>query len=270
MVNINVKKFSRSKTIDESQPIEEQHQQQLTTTTTTTPEDNDFLNDLNKSNYEQEIENQKQEEINKKIMKEQEKENIKIQKEREKENIKIMKEAEKKNKKIAKETISNDDELFSEEGTQILGKEKHILLKKVKQYKNLFPDQLKTFKIKPNANEEQLKNYLDEMDIIVSINSVDDFLLDSIIQSIKVIEGASSHTQNYNIVGLADILKSNPQFINLCKQLFIKYGSYSKIEPEYQMLFLVVTTAYVVRNKNKEKKNIEAFLNEPIIQTPPI
>ena len=156
MVNINVKKFSRSKTIDESQPIEEQHQQQLTTTTTT-PEDNDFLNDLNKSNYEQEIENQKQEEINKKIMKEQEKENIKIQKEREKENIKIMKEAEKKNKKIAKETISNDDELFSEEGTQILGKEKHILLKKVKQYKNLFPDQLKTFKIKPNANEEQLK-----------------------------------------------------------------------------------------------------------------
>ena len=38
-----------------------------------------------------------------------------------KENIKVIKEIEKKNKKIAKETISNDDELFSEEGTQLLG-----------------------------------------------------------------------------------------------------------------------------------------------------
>jgi hypothetical protein len=261
MVNINVKKFSRSKNIDQQEelPINEPIQ-----------EDSNFLNDLNKSNYEEEVERQKQEETQKKLEKEPEKENIKIQKQQEKENIKLMKEIEKKNKKIAKETISNDDELFSEEGTQLLGKEKHILLKKVKQYKQLFPDQLNKFKIKPNANEEQLKNYLEEMDIIVQINSVDDFLLDSIIQSLKVIEQATAHTQNYNIVGLADLLKTNPQFISLCKQLFIKYGSYSKIAPEYQMLFLVATSAYVIRNKNKEKKNIEAFLNEPITQNPPI
>ena len=264
MVNINVKKFSRSKTIESSNDLIEE--QQLTTT----PEDNNFLDDLHKTNYEQEIENKKQEEINIKRQKEQEKENIKRQKEQEKENIKIMKEVQKKNKIITKEIISNDDELFSEEGTQLLGKEKHILLKKVRQYKQLFPDQLNKFKIKPNANEEQLKNYLEEMDIIVQINSVDDFLLDSIIQTIKVIEQTTANTQNYNISGLADILKGNPQFISLCKQLFIKYGSYSKIAPEYQLTFLVVTTAYVIRNKNKEKKNIEAFLNEPITQTPPI
>ena len=259
MVNINVKKFSRSKNDD-----------LITEPDDNLTQDDNFLDDLHKANYEEEVERQKQEEINVKLQKEREKENIKIQKQQEKENIKVIKEIEKKNKKIAKETISNDDELFSEEGTQLLGKEKHILLKKVRQYKQLFPDQLKTFKIKPNANEQQLKSYLEEMDIIVQINSVDDFLLDSIIQSIKVIEQTTSHTKNYNIVGLADLLKGNPQFISLCKQLFIKYGSYSKIAPEYQLTFLVVTTAYVIRNKNKEKKNIEAFLNEPITQTPPI
>ena len=37
------------------------------------------------------------------------------------------------------------------------------------------------------------------MDIITSISNVDDFLMDSINQSIKVIEGISSRTKDYNM-----------------------------------------------------------------------
>ena len=61
---------------------------------------------------------------------------------------------------------------------------KHILLKKVKQYKNLFPEELKKFKIKPNPSEQELQNYLSEMEILVELDSVDEFIMDGVIQSL--------------------------------------------------------------------------------------
>ena len=60
------------------------------------------------------------------------------------------------------------------------------------------------------------------MEVLVELNSVDDFLTVSIIQSVKVIENTTAHTENYNITGLSEILKANPQFHSLCKQLYIK------------------------------------------------
>ena len=220
------------------------------------PDPNDFLNELSADNYinpEDEI----------KINKETEKENIK----KEKELLRFQKELfkqEEKERKANKKQISTDDELYSDNPTEIMGKDKRILLTKVKQYKNLFSTELKSFKIKPNPTVADLKMYLDEMEIIVNTSNVDGFLTDSILQCIRLVEGVSSHTTKYNVSGLADMLKNNKEFNNLTKQLYIKYNCFDNIPPEYQMLLLVSTSAYICRNKNIKRNEIDKYLNEEI------
>ena len=138
---------------------------------------------------------------------------------------------------------------------------------KIKQYKTLFPDELKTFKIKPNCSIGELKAYLDEIDVIVSTSDVDQFLTDSILQCIKLIEIPTSRFKNFNITGLSDMLKSNKQFHQLCKKLYLKYGCFDNVPPEYQLVLLVATTAYVCKNKNSGRNELELYLNEPIVIT---
>ena len=103
------------------------------------------------------------------------------------------------------------------------------------------------------------------MDIIVSTNNVDEFITDSILQCIKLLEIPTSRTKNFNITGLSDMLKSNKQFHQLCKKLYLKYGCFEKIPEEYQLVVLVATTAYVCKNKNSGRNELEAYLNEPIV-----
>ena len=80
------------------------------------------------------------------------------------------------------------------------------------------------------------------------------------------IEGASVKTR-YNIEGMADMLKSNPQFHTLCKQLYIKYKVFAAIPPEFQLLMLVSTTALICKTKNDKKAEFlrNVNLNEPFI-----
>ena len=265
MPNINVKRFSKSKVIDEpeskmeSQPEQEREPIRIN-------EDNDlFLNDLHKDNYENQIKEQELKIENDKNYEKNKKEQIKLEKERDKENMKMIKEMEKQNRKQNKKVIEDDvASIFSEQGTEIQGRNKLILMKKIKQYKQLFPEELKKFKVKINASEEQSKNYLDEMDIITSISNVDEFLMDSIIQSIKVIEGISSRTKNYNISGLSEMLKSNQQFHNICKRLFVKYGAYNNMPDEWQLLFIISSSSYICRNKNLKREELSNYLNEEI------
>jgi len=126
-----------------------------------------------------------------------------------------------KSKKEKKPQFEDDNSLFSEKGTEILGQERRVLLSKIQQYKNLFPEELKKFKIKKNCSTQDLHLYLSEMEVIVNTDSVEQFLTDSIIQCIKLTEGVSSYTK-YDISGCADMLKGNKQFHTLCKQLYIK------------------------------------------------
>jgi hypothetical protein len=168
-----------------------------------------------------------------------------------------------KKEKVIKSHFEDDNSLFSEKGTEILGQEKRVLLSKIQQYKNLFPDELKRFKIKKNCSTQDLQLYLEEMEVIVNTDSVEQFLTDSIIQCIKLTEGISSYTK-YDISGCADILKSNKQFHTLCKQLYIKYKVFSNIPPEWSIIILVSTTAYMCKVKNSRKKELNIFLNEKI------
>jgi hypothetical protein len=275
-IKVNVKKFSRSKATE--QPIEEQPEPTETNNEVIPDEedfnynDSNFLDDLNKTNYNESIENEKQQEENIKLTKANLKEQEKLRKEQEKEHLRIFKEQEKLNKEQqkvnqtkTKKIIDNDtNSLFSETGHTILGKERNLLLKKVKQYKNLFPNELKKFKIKVNPTQQELKNYLEEMEILVELDSIDSFYTDSILSSIKVIEGTTKNFKNYDISGLSDMLKENKNFHSLSKQLYIKYGCYNNIGPEYQMMFLIATSTFIIKNKNIKKKELENFLNEEI------
>jgi hypothetical protein len=98
------------------------------------------------------------------------------------------------------------------------------------------------------------------MEVMVNCGSVQNFLNDSILQCIKIVEGVSTYTR-YDVSGMADLLKQNKQFHELCKMLYIKYKVFNNIPPEYQMIMLVATTAYICVEKNKRKASLEAYLN---------
>lgn len=210
-----------------------------------------------------------QSELQEKQNKKQQKEHERLLKQVEQERIKEAKRLEKEAKKSSlvkavKVTKEADSELFSNEGSEILGKERRMLMKKLQQYKELFKEELKGFKVKKAATVEELKAFIEECENIVSVSACDQFILDGLLSSLKMIEGISAHTKNYNISGLSDLLKANPHFHSLAKQLFLKYGLFSSTPPEYQMLFLVVTTAYICRSKNAKKEEMMSFLQQPI------
>jgi hypothetical protein len=49
--------------------------------------------------------------------------------------------------------------------------------------------------------------------------------------------------------------------------LYIKYKVFSNIPPEWSIVILVATTAYICKNKNTRKKELEIFLNAKIEKT---
>ena len=120
----------------------------------------------------------------------------------------------------------------------------------------LFKKELKGFKVKKNCTVDELKAYLAEIEVIINIDTTESFILDGIYSSLQVIEGVSALTQDWDFTGLANILKNNLQFNHLAKQLLVKYGSFSKVSPEYQCLFIVVTSAYVCKMKNSHQKKL--------------
>ena len=117
--------------------------------------------------------------------------------------------------------------------------------------------------MKKGATVQELQAYLDEASTIVETSSYDNFLTDSILQEIKLVENGSKYTR-HDISGCAEMLKANPQFNSLMKQLFVKYNVFHKIPCEFQLLLLVTTTAYICSNKNKHKAQLETYLNTPV------
>jgi hypothetical protein len=166
--------------------------------------------------------------------------------------------------KAIRSMLEDDDSLFDDVGSEIVGRDRREVISKLNQYKNLFPEELKKFKVKKNASLDELKVYLNEMECIVDTSSVENFMTDSILQCIRMVEGASSYSNRYDIRGCSDLLKSNKQFHSLCKQLYVKYKVFSKVPAEYQLLMLVSTTAYICNHKNRNKESLESYLNQPI------
>lgn len=164
---------------------------------------------------------------------------------------------------VSKKAKEPKDELFDNVGSEILGKEKRILINKINQYKALFPEELKQFKIKKGATIEDLENAVSECDAIISTGNVENFMTDSILACVHMVEGTTQRTK-YDISGLSEILRNNPQFHKLAKQLYIKYKVFADVPPETQMLLLVATSTWIALETNKKRSTVNNFLNQSV------
>lgn len=158
----------------------------------------------------------------------------------------------------------DNEELYADDATPILGKDRLQVIKKIESYKILFKDELKNFKLAKNPTIDMLEMALAEIETIIELGTIDSFITDSIIQCIKLTEGASSYTK-YNLTGLSALLKENKQFHSLLKQLYLKHQIFSEVPPEYQLLMLVTTTSILCVQKNASKNQINDRLNEPMV-----
>jgi len=291
-MNINIKRFSRSKVDKPEEPEVKRPRGRPKKNTSVEPEappspkpepepeslyeedsvseisednnqDDDFLADLNNVNFREpptKEELKEKERIQKEIEKSQQKA-AKAEKSSRLDLDSIFKRAKTaqsvpKAPKPQKSQYEDDNSLFDDKGTELLGRDKRMLLSKIQQYKSLFPDELGKFKIKKNCSAEDLKLYLTEMESIVDTSSVEQFLTDSILQCIKMTEGLSSYTK-YDITGCADLLKANKQFHTLTKQMYIKYKVFNNVPPEYSLAVLVATTAYICKTRTLRKKRLK-------------
>jgi hypothetical protein len=152
--------------------------------------------------------------------------------------------------------------------TPIKGMTKLQLERQIVQMRELFPLELANFKMKKgeDLSEDYLKKCVEEMDAIVSCSSADNFLLDSVVSCIRGVEAASSFT-SFDITGLADMLKENKQFEKLSKQLFVRYNVFGTVSPEYQMIILVSTSAWVCRTRNQSKRKVAEMIEAPASAT---
>ena len=92
----------------------------------------------------------------------------------------------KESKKRPKQTDEDADSLFGGQPTEIMGKDKILLLRKAKQYKTLFPSELKTFKLKKDPSVKDLTDAISEMEVIIETGGVNEFLEDSVIQCMNI------------------------------------------------------------------------------------
>jgi hypothetical protein len=146
--------------------------------------------------------------------------------------------------------------------TPIYGKTKLVLIKRLQQYKLLFP-QLATFHYSNDQDEEELQAVLTEFQSIIQINNQDEFIEESIFQSIRMCEGFSTRTK-YDISGLSIILKHNKGFTDILKVLHLKYASYLDVPPEIQACLIISCSVAIVLNKNQNKSSRDSYLDEPI------
>ena len=211
----------------------------------------DILDELNNDKYVSKIETLK----NKKIR------DKEIDIERKNDKKKLQNELLEQKIKDKKEQKKNED---SEEVSQINGKLKLQQINTIQKYKLLFPE-LKDFKYKRSSNSEELAIVISELQNIVELSSVDDFLLNSIYDTLLMIEPYSVPTRA-NITGISTMLRLNPNFNIIVKKLILKYDFSNSTSPEMQLLIIITTSLYMVIQKNNgdSRKNMDQYLNEKI------
>ena len=224
----------------------------------------DFLNELNADTYVENVPLTAKELNKQKIQKERDTKRMIMEMERQsRRDLAQSKRDAKENAKKPKKNQDDNTDTDSVNGTVLLGRDRLVLTKKINQYKTLFPKELGKFKVKKNATVTELNDALVECQTLIEVGTVDGFVLDSIMQCVKICEGFTVET-DYDISGLATMLKMNPQFNSLAKLLFIKYNIFSAVPIEQQMCMIIITTSYLCIQKNKSRNSIDSYLNEPV------
>ena len=179
---------------------------------------------------------------------------------------KLEKQAQKQPKPKAIKQDDDSDSLFGDTSTPMLGRDRILLLTKVKQFKTLFSDsnpEVKKFKLKKNPSVQDLNDAIVELQTIVDCGSVESFCEGAILSVIQMTEGLTANTK-YDLTGLSMLLKQNKEFHSLCKILYIKYSVFSKVPPEIQLCLIVTITASLCIQKNRKKGDLNVYLNSPV------
>ena len=220
-------------------------------------DNSEFLNELQNDQYVNQIELIKKQDI-------EDKKQDKIDKKQNKINSKISKAQKIEEKQIKiQEKLQEKENEINNDSTEIIGKTKRQLLTKINKYKKLFKSELSDYKINKNGSEDELKNHIINIQDLLDCNEVDNYINDSIFHCIKMIEPFTSKTR-YDLTGLSNMLKMNPQFDTMCKKLLLKYNCFTNTPIEYQMIMLVSTSVYLTIQMNKIKPAMEHFLNQKI------
>ena len=221
----------------------------------------DFLEDMQNDEYINQNELDKIEELNDKkqdkLDKKQNKIDSKISKAQklEEKQQKLQQKLEEKQIKI-KFNIDN-------KSTEIIGKGKRQLLTKINKYKKLSKSELSDYKFKRGSTEAELQEHIINIQDLLDSNQVDMYITDSIYGAIKMIEPITNNTK-YNIKGLSDMLKLNPQFTTMCQKLLLKYNCFTNTPIEYQMIMIISTSVYLTVQKNNGRQGINQYLNQKI------
>ena len=164
--------------------------------------------------------------------------------------------------------IKNENIEEEDDNTVILGKEKRELINQIYKYKELFKEELIQFDVKniKKLKTDKLKEYIIEIQTIIELGCCDDFITDSIYTVLQQIEPITKSYTKYDITGLTILLKSNKDFNKLMKQIMLKYNCYNQSSPEFQLLLIIISSVYLVNNKNKNKEKINNYLNEKIVE----
>ena len=218
------------------------------------------------------------------VAKKQDKETAKLQKQQQKQQIREMKQmalqhareaklqarldkqASKQPKQPRQIKDDDSDSLFGDVSTPMLGRDRILLLTKVKQFKTLFSDsnpEIKKFKLKKNPSVQDLNDAICELQAIVDTGSVESFCEGAILSVIQMTEGLTARTK-YDLTGLSMLLKQNKEFHSLCKILYIKYSVFSKVPPEIQLVLIISITSSICIQKNRKKGDLNAYLNSPV------
>ena len=206
------------------------------------------LEELDNDKYISEIETEKKKKQSKKVI-------IEAQKEEKRQiqlDLQKQKFQDKEEKKI------KDAEQYSE----IQGVSRLTKLNTINKYKLLFPE-LKDFTFKKNSSSEELSIIITELQTIVELSSIDDFLLNSIYDTLLMIEPYTVPT-TCNITGISTMLKLNPNFTSILKKLILKYDLSTSTSPEIQLIIIVKTSLYMTIQRNQQNTQINEYLNQKI------
>ena len=190
-------------------------------------------------------------------------------------NKKEIQEAQKEEKRqmqldLQKQKIQNNEEKReekkikdAEQYSEIQGVSRLTKLNTIKKYKLLFQDELKDFTFKKNASSDELSIIITELQTIVELSSIDDFLLNSIYDTLLMLEPYTVPSK-CNITGISTMLKLNPNFTSILKKLILKYDLSTSTSPEIQLIIIITTSLYMTIQKNQNKSQIDQYLNQKI------
>ena len=143
--------------------------------------------------------------------------------------------------------------------------EKEVIIDKINKMLILFDTEFEKEKqALPSETLINLKARLRRMELSVNSSCINNFISDAITSTLLIIEPNTANSL-CDIRGLSGILKANKDFIRQCKLMSIKYGGYSNLPVELQLMFTISISAYVVISKNKNSDKIKDILNEPYI-----